>query len=304
MTQLTTHVFAGLTLLAIATAPASAGEVPAAYSTPQVALEAMMGALQNAKPREATLEVFGSDAEDLLSSGNPQRDRGNRAEILRLYAEGFRFQPADDGSVVVLLGSEAWPFPIPIARTGSKWSFDIEAGRDELYHRRIGLNELEAIEFMKAYVDIQSEYRLVDHDGDRVMEFSQSFLSSEGERDGLFWNDPDSPLGIRIALATLDGYNDGEKDVEPEPFGGYYYRILHGQGESAPGGMLDYIVGGNMISGHALLAVPSDYGNTGVHTFLVSENGTVLEADLGEESLDIAFEITRFNPDDKWTAVE
>ena len=144
----------------------------------------------------------------------------------------------------------------------------------------------------------------VDHDGDGVMEFAASFLSSEGVRDGLVWTDEDSPLGERIALASLDGYSNDEGDQAPEPFGGYYYRILQGQSASAPGGAMDYVIGGNMVAGHALLAVPSDYGNSGVQSFMVSENGTVLEADLGEDSLTIAFGMTRFEPGSDWTPVE
>ena len=294
----------GLTCLAASALSAGAAETPASYATPQDALDAMISALQSPEPQAAVLDVFGTASADLLSSGNPQRDHGNRMELIELFAEGFRFQSAGEGRVLVLLGADGWPFPIPLSRSGSDWAFDIEAGRDEVYFRRIGLNELEVIELMQAYVDVQSEYRLEDHDGDGVMEFSQSFLSSEGARDGLFWNDPDSPLGERIALASLDGYYDGKSDVEPDPFGGYYYRILHGQGGSAPGGALDYVIGGNMVAGHALLAVPSDYGNTGVHSFLVSENGIVLQADLGEDSLDIAFGMTLYDPGADWLAAQ
>lgn len=302
MTHSLTKGLCGLALL-LALAPPASAQPPSSFVSPQQALEAMMSSLQKGD-RTATLKVFGNDAEDLLSTGNPQRDTANRMEILDLFSEGYRFKPTEDGGAFLLLGSEGWPFPIPLAQTESGWSFDIEAGRDEVLFRRIGLNELEAIEFMAAYVDIQAEYRLEDHDNDQVMEFAPSFLSSEGMRDGLFWGDEDSPLGVRIALASLDGYNDGETDVEPDPFGGYYYRILLNQGKMAPGGALDYVVGGNMVAGHALLAVPSDYGNTGIHSFLVSENGVVLEADLGEDSLGLAFEITSFDPSEDWSSVE
>ena len=137
------------------------------------------------------------------------------------------------------------------------------------------------------------------------MEFASGILPSEpGARDGLFWNSEDSILGELIAMASLDGYFDGEEDQEPEPFGGYYYRVLDSQGEAAPGGALDYVINGNKVAGHALLAVPSDYGNNGIHSFLISENGILLEADLGDDSLDVAQEITTYNPTAPWRVAE
>lgn len=278
-------------------------QTSAVYTTPQAALDAMIAALQKGDQTEI-LEVFGADAKDLLSTGNPARDKVNRAEILDLFLEGYRFQPAEDGGVVLLLGAEGWPFPIPLAKADASWKYDTDAGQDEVLFRRIGLNELEVIEFMAVYGDIQAEYRLEDHDADGVMEFAPAFLSSKGMRDGLFWAGEDSPLGARIALASLDGYSYGETDVGPEPFGGYYYRILHSQSAAAPGGALDYVIGGNMVAGHALLAVPSDYGNTGIHSFLVSENGVVHEADLGEDSLEVAFSIKSFDPTSEWRPVD
>jgi Protein of unknown function (DUF2950) len=293
---------AGLALLAL-TIPALAAESPARFATPQDAFEAMNAAL-NTAGKVAILDVFGSDARDLLSTGNPQRDMRNRNRILDLITEGYRFQTGEDGRVTLLLGADAWPFPVPLARSGDTWAFDIEAGRDEVFFRRIGLNELDTIEMMSAYVLVQTAFRLVDHDNDGVMEFAANVMSSEDGRDGLFWAGEDSPLGARIALASLDGYNDGETDQDPKPFGGYYYRILQGQDKTAPGGAMDYMVGGNMVAGHALLAVPADYGVSGVQSFMVSENGVVLEADLGEDSLGIAFEMRVFSPGPEWTPVE
>ncbi|MFT7593812.1 MAG: hypothetical protein ACI8R4_001128 [Paracoccaceae bacterium] len=292
---------AGLAMLAT-TLPGIAAEAPATYATPQDALEALMTALA-APGQDAVLEVFGSGAQDLLSTGNPERDAGNRQSLLELWAEGYRFQPSE-AQTIVLLGSSGWPFPIPLARSDAAWTFDIDAGRDEVYFRRIGLNELETIEMMAAYVDIQSAFRLTDHDGDGVMEFAASILSSDGARDGLVWADDDSPLGARIALASLDGYSTDQGDQDPEPFGGYYYRILQGQAASAPGGAMDYVIGDNMVAGHALLAVPAEYGQSGIHSFMASENGTVLEADLGEDSLTVAYGITRFDPGADWTPTQ
>lgn len=292
--------FFSLTLIAL-TLQSHAAEAPASYATPQDAFEAFADALGK---RDAVLEVFGTDAMDVLLSGDDEEDAENRGQIEALIQEGYRFQRNEDGRVTLLLGAEAWPFPIPLAKTDSAWAFDIEAGRDEVFYRRIGLNELETIDMIEAYVDIQSAYRLVDHDGDGVMEFAASILSSEGARDGLVWEGDDSPLGERIALASLDGFSDGETDQAGEPFGGYYYRILQRQGEGAPGGALDYIIGGNMIAGHALLAVPSSYGETGINSFIVSENGIIHSADLGENGLDAALEILSYNPDTTWSPIE
>ncbi|SLN34949.1 hypothetical protein TRL7639_01621 [Falsiruegeria litorea R37] len=283
--------------------PLHAAEDPADYASPQEALDAMMTAVA-AQDTQALLSVFGNDAEELLSSGNPDRDQQNRAEILNMYGEGYRFLPSDEGHVTLLLGADSWPFPIPIARTDAGWAFDIVAGEDEIHARRIGLNELETIEMLQAYVDIQAEYRLTDHDGDGVMEFASALLSSPQGRDGLFWADADSPLGERIAIASLDGYNDGQDDQDPEPFGGYYYRILTGQTDNAPGGAMDYQINGNMVAGHAMLAVPADYGNSGITSFVVGENGVIYEADLGEDTLDAAHALTSFDPGPDWAALE
>lgn len=302
MKNFTKSGLTGLALLAL-TLPAFADPTPAPYATPQDAFEAMALAL-NSADRAAILDVFGSDALDLLSTGNPQKDKQNRLGILDLIADGYRFQTGQDGRVTLLLGADAWPFPIPLARSGDTWAFDIEAGRDEVFFRRIGLNELDTIEMMSAYVLVQTAFRLVDQDNDGVMEFAANVVSSDGERDGLFWSGDDSPLGARIALASLDGYNDGAADQDPTPFGGYYYRILQAQDATAPGGAMDYLIGGNMVAGHALLAVPADYGVSGVNSFMVSENGVVLEADLGKDTLAKGFDMRVFSPGADWAPVE
>jgi hypothetical protein len=281
-----------------------AGEDPASYASPQAALDAVIEALASDK-EGAILDVFGTNAEDVISTGNPLEDAENAIAFLQMYANGYRFLPESANRVTLLLGEDSWPFPIPLERSQAGWAFDVEDGREEVLARRIGLNELETMELMEAYVAAQSLFRQTDHDGDGVMEFAAGILPSEpGARDGLFWASGDSLMGELIAMASLDGYFDGEEDQEPEPFGGYYYRVLNSQGDAAPGGAMDYIINGNKIAGHALLAVPSDYGNNGIHSFLISENGVLMEADLGEDSLDIAQEITAYNPDDVWTVVD
>jgi hypothetical protein len=271
------------------------------FDSPQAGLDAIMNALASDAPGDALLGVFGPDSEDLIKTGNPLRDAENAIAFLQLYADGYRFQADGPDRTILLLGEDGWPFAIPMARQADGWVFDVAEGREEVLARRIGLNELETIELMEAYVAAQALFRQVDHDGDGVMEFAAGILPSEpGARDGLFWDDPDSIMGELIAMASLDGYFDGEEDQSPEPFGGYYFRVLDRQGEGAPGGAMEYVINGNKVAGHALLAVPSDYGDSGIHSFLISENGILYEADLGEESLDAAVAITSYQPTDLW----
>ncbi|CUH44808.1 DUF2950 family protein [Ruegeria atlantica] len=287
-------------LLAATTSPALSDG--AQFDTPQTALDAFVGALQ-AKDQSKLLEIFGPEAEDLVGTGDPAEDQERRQEVLGMYAEGYRFQPEDDG-VVLLLGEDSWPFPIPILRAEDGWQFDLKAGIEELSAREIGLNELEVVELLEAYVDLQAAFRLVDHNGDGVMEFAQSIISDPGKRNGLFWPEEDSFVGAALARAAASGWSDGAADYEPEPFLGYYFTILQGQGPKAPGGAYSYFVGDRFVAGHALLAVPSEYGETGIHSFLVGENGIVYEADFGPKTLSVTEEISTYNPDTNWSPIE
>lgn len=299
---MTRSLIAGLALTCVLSGPLAAE--PANFATPQAALDAMMTAI-GAADRDAVLAVFGNEAEDLLSSGDPSEDAEDREELLALYRDGYRMMPQEDGSVVLAFGADGWPFPIPLVRDGDSWAFDIDAGREEVEAREIGLNEIEIIDLLDAYVDIQAAYRLEDHDGDGVMEFARQIIStSETARDGLFWPGDDSPLGALFARASTDGFSDGDQDHAPEPYNGYYFRILTEQGPEAPGGAMDYLVNDHMLAGHALLAVPAEYGETGYHSFMVSENGVILEAILGEDTLEIAAEMKAYDPDENWTPTE
>jgi len=278
---------------------------PAGFATPQDALDAMMNALR-ASDRAAVLSVFGDDAKDYLSDGDPVEDQLNRLTLLALYQEGFRFEPQEDGALMIALGAESWLFPVPIAKgEDGLWSFDNEAGREEVRLREIGGNELEIIELLEAYVSIQSSYRQVDLDGDGVMEFAQQIISSTPEaRDGLFWPEEDTLLGELFARASATGFSDGATDQPPEPFFGYYFRILTKQSDAAPGGAMDYVINDNMVGGHALLAVPAVYGETGIHSFMVAENGVILEAVLGEDTLAVAAEMDAYNPNENWSIAQ
>jgi hypothetical protein len=282
--------------------PVAAMSAPQGFATPQAALDAMIAATE-AQDHQALLQVFGPEAEDLLFSGDATEDASNRSRILDMYRAGYRFVPGEDGAIIIDLGYDDWPFPIPLVQTGDSWSFDIAAGREEVLSREIGLNELNVMELIEAYGEVQADFRQVDQDGDGVLEFASSIISTADARSGLFWPGGDSPVGELFARASLDGFSDGTEDHVGEPYDGYFFRVLDAQGDHAPGGAMGYVVNGNMVAGHAILAVPYDYGITGVHSFMMAENGILLQADLGEDTLDQGFDMTVFDPDDSWTPV-
>ncbi|GAB5374212.1 MAG: DUF2950 domain-containing protein [Acuticoccus sp.] len=280
---------------------------PQAFQTPGAAVNAVVAALE-AGDRSALLDVFGSENEDVVFSGDPERDRQDWSDFLAAYKEMNRV--SEEGETATLyIGHDQWPMPIPIVKgDGGQWQFDAEAGSDEITARRIGENELDVIELLRAYVRVQAAYRQIDYDGDGVMEFANAILSDDGARNGLYWPQepgmPQSPIGDFIARASAEGYNvDGEAS-EPEPYLGYYFQILQRQGPNAPGGERPYTVNNDMVSGHAILAFPSAYGDTGIMTLMVGENGVVYEADLGEDTLERAAAIDAYDPSDDWIVVE
>lgn len=299
MTRILSSIAASA-LLAMAV-PAQAD--PARYETLQDAVDALVQGVRD-QDRAGLLTVFGPEAEGLIYSGDPAEDRANRTRLGLLYREGWRLVPNDDGSVTLALGRDEWPFPIPLVLADGAWAFDIVAGEAEMVAREIGANELDVIDLLDAYGDVQAVFRLVDHDGDGVMEFARYIISDDTRRDGLFWGDGDSPMGVRLARAALDGYADDDGDQPPVPHSGYYFRILDAQSENAPGGQMDYLVNDNMVGGHALLAVPAIYGETGIMSFMVSENGIILEADLGEDTLELAIGMMTYDPGAEWAPVE
>lgn len=288
-----------LSLLAITPLATPLTAEPAKYASPFDALEGLVAALEIGDGK-AVLDVFGPENRELISSGDADEDARNRATLLSLYGKGYRMEPQEDGTVVIALGADGWPFPVPLMRGADGWSFDAKAGREEMNSRTVGMNEIDVIDLLDAYVDVQASFRQVDQDGDGVMEFARQIISSVEARDGLFWPDTDSPVGEQLARASESGFNDGQGDRQPEPYLGYYFKILTRQGDNAPGGAMDYVVNGNMVAGHALLAVPADYGASGVHSFMVSENGVILQAVLGEETLETAAEMDAYDPGAGW----
>ena len=280
---------------------------PGRYPSPDDAITAMIEALE-ARDRVALMEVFGPENEDVVSTGNSEEDRMIWGDFLRDFTRVHRIDLDDNDRATLLTGRNLSPFPIALVRSGRWWSFDVEEARDEILMRRIGGNELAVIAVMTRAGEVQEIYRRVDHDGDGVMEFAASLLSTHGNRDGLYWPDEAgggrSPYPASIGRANLGGYSVAGSDFTPEPWDGYYFRILQEQGPAAPGGAYSYMVNGNMVAGHALLAVPAAYEETGIMSFMVGENGKVYEADLGPDSLDIAFGITRYDPDDSWSLLD
>ncbi len=286
--------------LLVSTFSALAQGAAPVYPTPQAALEALVAALETGDA-DAAIRAMDPTAGDLVQA-DAAETAATMSDLLGLYRAGYRFVPTDAG-VTIALGADGWPFPVPLANGAQGWSFDADAGRQELRDREIGGNELEVIDILRQYLAIQSAYRTVDHDGDGVLEFAAALISSEGRRDGLFWPGGESPVGDIAARASLDGYSDNGGDKAAEPLGGYYFRVLTEQGPAAPGGAMSYLVQGYMVAGHAALAVPAVYGETGIHTFLVSEAGTIHQSDLGERTLEIAFEIESFDPGEGWEPV-
>lgn len=275
---------------------------PQAFPSAEAAAQALRDALE-ADEGEALRAIFGPEyADDLIGSDIAIVREGMRQTLEAMRAATALLPEADD-SVILTIGRQAFPFPVPIVREGESWYFDSAAGLEEVLDRRIGENELAAIEALRAYVQAQIEYASADRDGDQVLEYAQRVISTPGQRDGLYWasapGEPVSPFGPFIAeiSALIQGKELGD------PYRGYYYRVLKGQTEHAPGGAYEYVINGNMIAGFAMLAWPAEYGETGVMTFQVSHQGDVLEADLGPETAEVAPAFDAYDPDATWTEV-
>jgi hypothetical protein len=300
------RAFVASTCLSALLLAAPAWAEPATFDSPEAAVAAVIAAVE-ARDREALLTVFGKEFEDVVFVGDPEKDLEIWTGFLDAYQTQHRLDQPSEDRAVLYIGREQWPFPAEIVAASGGWRFDGEGAREEVKYRRIGLNELDVIDVLEAAVAIQSRYRLTDHDGDGVLEFAASILSSPGIRDGLYWPDEpgteESPIGDFIARASADGYNFDGTDQEPEPYLGYYFRVLQKQGPAAVGGAMDYIVNGNMVAGHAMLAYPAAYGDSGIMSFMVGENGVIYEADLGDDTLAVGNAIDSFDPGEGWRPV-
>ncbi len=280
-------------------------QAPRLMGSPEEVYKAMVDALR-AGDRAAMLRMLGADAKDLVSSGDDVADRQGWKHFVEAYDRARRLE-ARDGKIVLVIGTEEYPAPIPLVPDGEGWRFDTAAGRDELLARRVGRNELATMQVCLAIVDAQREYYVLGAGNTGYLEYAPRLISTTGKRDGLYWptkpGERPSPLGQLAARARAEGY--GQSNAGPRaPFHGYFYRLLTAQGPSAPGGAYDYVVRGHMIGGFAVVAFPARYEDSGVMTFIVNHDGVVYQKDLGAATARTAETMKTFNPDATWKRVD
>ncbi|MEJ5989135.1 DUF2950 domain-containing protein [Ramlibacter sp. PS3R-8] len=270
------------------------------FDSADAAAKALVAAAE-ANDEAALAQIFGPK-HDSIASEDKVQGRENRARFARAAKEYLLLRPETDGRVTLLVGTEAWPLPIPLVQSSGAWRFDTAAGAEEIINRRIGENELGAIEVLQFYGAAQLQYASKPRDGSNVRAFAQRLASSAGRKDGLYWEadaakgDEPSPIGPML--------KDDAADRTPgEAYRGYRYRVLKGQGPAAPGGAYSYVINGRMVAGYALIAYPARYGRTGVKTFIVNHYGVVYEKDLGPKTQQVAGAITTYNPDKTWSPV-
>jgi Protein of unknown function (DUF2950) len=270
------------------------------FATPQQAADALVQAA-GSYDLPSLKEILGPESEDLLESEDPVRDKNNATEFAAKGRQKTEVtvDPKNPKRATLSVGDDGWPLAIPLVQRGGKWLFDMKAGRQETLFRRIGSNELDAIEICRGYVDAQQEYSLEKHDNAEVNQYAQRVISTPGKHDGLVWRNPDGSLGGPIAEGIADALQQGYTD-KSKPYHGYYFKILKGQGPAAPLGRIDFVVEGAMIGGFALAAAPAEYRVTGVKTFIVSHNGIVYQQDLGPDTLKIFSSMELYNPDKTW----
>lgn len=276
------------------------------FGSPEEAVKTMLGAVRTDNSSEL-FAIFGPAGEELIYSGDEAQDKAKRELFAKSYEEKNRLERIGEKRVILHVGIDDWPMPIPIVKVGKRWEFKTEEGKREILARRIGRNELSAIQVCLAYVDAQIEYA-EGRGKNQLAEYAQRFASDQGKKDGLCWEakegSPPSPMGPQIANAckeTFVGSNSGEG---PVPYHGYFYKILRGQGRNAPGGAYDYVIDGRMVGGFALIAYPARYGVSGVMTFVVNQDGLVYQKDLGKNTEKLADALVLFDPDNTWQKVE
>jgi DUF2950 family protein len=300
---LSAHVLVAARQSAAKVAPASAGVSAKMFNTTQQAANELVDAAEKFDVT-ALEEIFGPDGDDIVLSGEYPQDRQRASDFAAEAREkkNVSVDPKKGNRAFLLVGNEDWPFPVPLVKLGDNWYFDAKAGRQELLYRRIGADELDAIDICRGYVEAQQEYAFQPREGFNVNQYAQRIVSSPGKQDGLAWQNADGswggPIGEKIAQAIEQGYSSGA-----EPYHGYFFKILKGQGPAAPLGQMDYVVKGVMIGGFALVAAPAEYGETGVKTFMVSHDGVVYEKDFGPKTLAEFQKMERFNSDKSWTPV-
>ncbi|HUO34154.1 MAG TPA: DUF2950 domain-containing protein [Candidatus Acidoferrum sp.] len=277
------------------------------FGTPDEAARALIGAAVSSDRTAAALALFGPDSKDLISSGDPVQDKEAIDAFVARYNVMHRWRRMPDDSQMLLVGADNYPFPIPLKKNGNgKWYFDTVAGREEILNRRIGRNELAVIGICRAVAQAEDEYHSQTHDGAKTKQYALKFISDPGKQNGLFWQSqegqPPSPLGPLAAYATAEGY--AVKPDAHKPFHGYFFHMLTGQSDKARGGAKQYVVDGKIVAGFAFVAYPAQYGNSGVMSFMINQDGVLLEKDLGKTTTLTATAMTEFDPDEEWSVVQ
>jgi len=275
------------------------------FASPDDAGSALLEAAKSGD-QNAVLAIFGTDAKELVSSGDAVQDKATANAFVAGYGVMHRWRNMPDGAQVLVVGADNFPFPIPLKKNpAGQWFFDTAAGKDEILTRRIGRNELAVIDICGALADAQAEYFSQPHDGNSAKQYAVKFISDTGRQNGLYWESPEgqpkSPLGPLAVFATAEGYS--AKPNSHQPFHGYYFRMLTRQGSHAPGGAKDYLVDGKMVGGFAFVAYPAEYGNSGVMTFMINKDGVLLQKDLGKTTTESATAMAEFDPDTTWDVV-
>ena len=272
------------------------------FGTPEEAVKELIAAVKS-HDAKSLAAILGPGSRDIVQSGDAVADKAGRERFVKAYEEANKLEKTGDAKVVLSLGKDGWPFPVPVVKDAAGWRFDAKAGKEEVLNRRIGRNELAVVQVLQAYVDAQREYYLRNPQRDKLLSYAQRIASTQGKRDGLFFptkaDEKPSPLGPLVDSARAAGYKKGEAG-KPVAYYGYHYRILKGQGPDAKGGAYDYVAQGRMIGGFALIAWPATYDNSGVMTFIVNHEGVVYEKDLGPDTASAVQKITKFNPDKTW----
>ena len=276
------------------------------FSSAEEASSSFYAAAKN-DDEKAMLDIVGPAGKGVIVSGDADEDLESRVGFVVKYEEMHRIAKEQDGTATLYVGAENWPLPIPLVNRNGAWYFDTDSGRQEVVFRRIGKNELTAMQACRELVDAQKNYYAQSPRGHTSKQYAQRFVSDEGKHNGLYWwgadDEFDSPLDPRIASAGK-GNSQNEQSEDPMPFSGYYFRLLTSQGENAPGGATSYIENGAVTRGFAFIAYPAEYGSSGVMTFVVDESGTIYEKDLGPDTTKLAEAMTAYNPDSTWQKAE
>ncbi|HEU0207629.1 MAG TPA: DUF2950 domain-containing protein [Candidatus Udaeobacter sp.] len=278
------------------------------FDTPKQAADALIEVATNFDVA-AGKEILGPDGEDIISSEDPVMDKNRAIAFANKAKEKMSVETdkRNPNQAILVVGNDNFPLPIPIVKQKGKWFFDTKVGREEILNRRVGANELNAIEICRGFVEAQHEYAEEKHDGSKVNQYAQRILSTPGKHDGLAWQNPDGtwegPVGEEVAQALQEGYSF-QAGGSPKPYHGYYFKVLTGQGPAAPMGEMDFVVGGAMIGGFALAAAPAEYRVTGVMTFIVGPDGIVYQKDLGPDTFKTFQSMDKYNPDKTWKVTE